>query len=174
MSFFRVRKRKGFALVATAVSSLVLLGVLGLALDLGRLYVINSELQSFADASALAAAFEMDGTTAGLIRADAVAATGPTMGGAAANQYNFSTNVVSAPQAAYSATFGGTYQSSGSAPVTARFVQVTTTATVPLYFLPVLQGVTTNFASSRQAVAGQAPQPPIRVGVAALSSDAHN
>ena len=64
----------------------MLLGVLGLALDLGRLYVINGEEQSFADASGLAAAFEMDGTTAGLIRTDAVAVTGPTTGGAAANR----------------------------------------------------------------------------------------
>ena len=169
-----VRKRKGFALIATAVSSLVLLAVLGLALDLGRLFVINSELQSFADAAALAAAFEMDGTTAGLTRADAVAVTGPTMGGAAANRYYFSTKAVSAPQAAYSATYGGTYQSSAAAPVTARFVQISTTASVPLYFLPVLPSVTTNFASSKQAVAGQALQPSIGVGLAPFSPDAHN
>ncbi len=169
-----VRKRKGFALIATAVSSLVLLAVLGLALDLGRLYVINSELQSFADAAALAAAFEMDGTTAGLTRADAVAVTGPTTGGAAANRYYFSSKAVSAPQAAYSATFGGTYQNSAAAPVTARFVQVTTTASVPLYFLPLLPGVTTNFSSSKQAVAGQALQPSIGEGLAPFSPDAHS
>ena len=168
------RRHRGFALITTAASSLVILAVLGLALDLGRLYVINSELQSFVDASALAAAFEMDGTAAGLARADAVAATGPTMGGAASNRYYFSSQAVSSLQAAYSATFGGTYQSSAAAPVTARFVQVTTTASVPLYFLPVLQGVTTTFASSKQAIAGQALQPSIGEGAAPFSPDAHN
>jgi hypothetical protein len=43
-----------------------------LALDAARLYAVRSELRAFAEASALAAAAELDGTDAGFERARAV------------------------------------------------------------------------------------------------------
>jgi uncharacterized membrane protein len=58
----------------------LLLGVAALAVDVGRMYVIRSELQAFTDAAALSAAMELDGSAAGLERARAAAAalgTGP-------------------------------------------------------------------------------------------------
>lgn len=61
-------------MIATAISMTLLLGLAGLAIDLGRMYVIRSELQSFTDAAALAAARELDGTAAGFDRARSAAA----------------------------------------------------------------------------------------------------
>src|ERR1700737_525201 len=52
----------------------------GLGIDIGRMYVIKSELQAFADAAALNAAMQLDGTEQGLERARTAAAqlaTGP-------------------------------------------------------------------------------------------------
>ena len=46
--------RKGFALIATGVCVASLLGMLGLALDLGRVYVAKNETQSFTDTAAMA------------------------------------------------------------------------------------------------------------------------
>lgn len=49
----------------------LLIGVAALAIDLGRLYVIRAELQSFTDAAALTAARDFDGSAASLNRAKA-------------------------------------------------------------------------------------------------------
>ncbi len=47
----------------------LLIGLAGLAIDIGRMYVIRAELQSFTDAAALSAALELNGTDAGIARA---------------------------------------------------------------------------------------------------------
>lgn len=49
----------------------LLLAVIGLAFDLGRVYIARNEAQVFVDAASLAAAQQMDGTAAGLARAKA-------------------------------------------------------------------------------------------------------
>ncbi len=48
---------------------LALVGVMGLAIDLGHLYVVKAEAQTFSDLTALAAVQELDGTPEGLERA---------------------------------------------------------------------------------------------------------
>jgi uncharacterized membrane protein len=60
-----------------AVSSVVMFGMLGLTIDLGRVYIVKNELQAFVDASSIAAALQLNGTTTGLAAADAAAANGP-------------------------------------------------------------------------------------------------
>jgi uncharacterized membrane protein len=68
-------KREGFVLIVTCIALTVLLGVAGLVVDVGRMYVVKSELQAFADAASLSAALDLDGTQAGIRRAgDAAAA----------------------------------------------------------------------------------------------------
>ncbi|KVC95485.1 pilus assembly protein TadG [Burkholderia ubonensis] len=70
------RRQRGAVAVVVAIALAVLIGFVGLALDLGKLYVTRSELQNSADACALAAArdltsainlsiAEADGITAG-------------------------------------------------------------------------------------------------------------
>ncbi len=59
----------GFVLIVTAIAMTLLLGLAGLGVDIGRMYVIRAELQSFTDAAALSAALELDGTESGLARA---------------------------------------------------------------------------------------------------------
>lgn len=56
-------RQGGAILVMTVIFLVVLLGFSALALDLGRLYVLRTEMQNAADASALAAAAELDGGT---------------------------------------------------------------------------------------------------------------
>jgi uncharacterized membrane protein len=63
------RAQRGFVLIVTAIAITFLLGVAGLAIDLGRMYVIRAELQSFTDAAALSAAAGLDGTGASPERA---------------------------------------------------------------------------------------------------------
>jgi uncharacterized membrane protein len=68
MSVRRIRER-GFVLIAMSVSMFLLLAVIGLAFDLGRVYIARNEAQVFTDAAAMTAAARLDGTPAGLITA---------------------------------------------------------------------------------------------------------
>jgi uncharacterized membrane protein len=52
-----------------SITMLLLLAVIGLAFDLGRVYIARNEAQVFTDAAAMAAAAKIDGTEAGLDRA---------------------------------------------------------------------------------------------------------
>ena len=57
------RQQQGAVAILIALSMTVMIGFVGLALDLGKLYVVKSELQNSADACALAAAQALTGTT---------------------------------------------------------------------------------------------------------------
>jgi hypothetical protein len=61
---------RGYVLVAFSLSLLVTLGAVGLSVDVGRMYITRGEARSFCDAAAIAAALQLDGTTAGLTRAN--------------------------------------------------------------------------------------------------------
>jgi|GEM_PF-5724326 len=67
------RDERGFTLVFFAVALPVLLGIVGLAVDVGRLYTLDSQLARVADAAALAAASQLDRSTDALPRARAAA-----------------------------------------------------------------------------------------------------
>jgi len=64
-----MNRRRGFVLIAMSIAMLLLLAVMGLAFDLGRIYIARNEAQVFTDAAAMAAASKLDGTKAGLDRA---------------------------------------------------------------------------------------------------------
>lgn len=61
--------RRGFVLIAMAVALLLLVAMMGLAFDVGRIYIARNEAQVFTDAAAMAAAAKLDGTSAGVDRA---------------------------------------------------------------------------------------------------------
>jgi len=66
----RLGRQRGAAAVLVALSLVVLVGMVGIVVDLGRLFVMRSELQNAADACALAAARELDGDPTALTRAE--------------------------------------------------------------------------------------------------------
>lgn len=68
------RHQRGAVAIIVALSIAVLIGMIGLAVDLGRMFVIKTELQNAADACALAAARELDGISGAKQRADAAGA----------------------------------------------------------------------------------------------------
>jgi len=65
------KRQRGAVAVVVGIAILVLVGMIGLALDLGQMFVNKTELQNAADACALAAARELDGNADALTRADA-------------------------------------------------------------------------------------------------------
>ena len=68
---YRTSRERGFVLIAMSSCMFLLLAVIGMAFDLGRVYIARNEAQVFVDAASLAAAQQMDGTAAGLDRARA-------------------------------------------------------------------------------------------------------
>lgn len=68
-----LRRQRGAILVMTAVFIVVLIGVAALAMDIGRLVILRSQMQNAADAAALAAAAELDGKDGARARAMAAA-----------------------------------------------------------------------------------------------------
>ncbi len=70
-------KEKGFVLIAMSVAMLLLLAVLGMAFDFGRIYIARNEAQVFTDAAAMTAAAKLNGTAEGVARAKAGVANLP-------------------------------------------------------------------------------------------------
>ena len=58
----KLKENKGIAIVYVALMLVVLLGFVGLAIDLGYMYVAKGQLQNAADAAALAGASKLDGS----------------------------------------------------------------------------------------------------------------
>src|ERR1051325_2087960 len=148
----RLRQR-GFVLIVMTASAIALVAAMGLAIDLGHIFIVKNETQAYVDAAALAAALQMDGTTAGITRA----------GNAATNMsaaWNFSSTTLSAPTVEYGATATGTWYSAANVPDPAviSFVRVTKTVAPNIYFVPVVMTnpvYTQNVQS--QGIAGQIP-----------------
>lgn len=82
-------RQHGAVAIIVAICLVVLIGMLGLVLDLGHLYVVKSELQNAADAAALSGAKELDRSLAGVHRARdrAIEAAGK-------NKYNLNATAV--------------------------------------------------------------------------------
>jgi hypothetical protein len=73
----RKNPRKGFVLIAMSGAIFLLLAVIGMVFDLGRVYITRNEAQVFTDAASMAAAKQLDGTPAGLARARAAVSALP-------------------------------------------------------------------------------------------------
>ena len=56
-----INRQRGSIMLTTAVSLFVILGMLGLSIDLGRVYIAKSEAQAFADIESVAAVRHLNG-----------------------------------------------------------------------------------------------------------------
>jgi Flp pilus assembly protein TadG len=172
------RRERGFSVLLLAVSASVLLGMLGLTFDLGRMFIVKTELQTFVDASALAAVKNLDGSGAGVRLAHAVATAGP-LGATRPNGTNFDTNPITAVTDTYGTQLNGTYvdynTAQGSSPNTYSFINLAATANVSLYFLGVIPGLAMQQTVTATATGGEMALPAVtQGGLTPFSPDAHN
>src|SRR5437660_1130591 len=63
------KNESGYVLITMAISMVVLFGMLGLAFDLGRVFITKNELQAYADAAALASSLQLNGHSVGFTNA---------------------------------------------------------------------------------------------------------
>lgn len=113
-----------------------LIALAGLAIDIGRMYVIRAELQSFTDAAALSAALELDGSESGLTRARSGAtrfATGPR-----AMRWDMGSQTITHIATSFSAD-RKTWQDRPQQLADTRFVRVIAKESAPVIFLRLFQ-----------------------------------
>src|SRR5579864_2628211 len=132
---------RGFALVATGVGLIAIIGIAGISVDVGRMYIVKSELMAYTDASSVAAALQLDGSAAGITRAQNTI-TGMASG-ANAMGWDFDTKTISGVTVQFAKGLAATpnlpdsttWNSNPSPAGDYRFVQVTASASVPLTFM---------------------------------------
>ncbi len=167
-------RQRGAVAIMLGITLAVLIGFAGLALDLGRFFIIKTELQNAMDACALSASTQLrpgQSNPNALTRAIAygrVFTTGgvsenPLEGNIAAiqNRVSFQDQVVNvqAENITFSEDLAGPYVPLASAdPNTAAFVQCSLPLTdIPVFFMRVLNPLLTTQTVSARAVATLAP-----------------
>jgi len=155
-------RQRGAVAVITGLAATALVGFLGISVDLGRLFVIKSELQTGMDACALAAATQLRPGLNDPNALDRAIAFGRTP----ANRVNFQGQALQAQaiRFAFSDTLGGAYveYSGGGAPGllanSARYVRCTyPLGDVPVFFARVLAPGRTSATVAATAVATLSP-----------------
>ncbi|PWU11750.1 MAG: hypothetical protein C5B51_02015 [Terriglobia bacterium] len=162
----RTRRRRGFVLVTMALTSVGIFGMIGLAVDFGRIFIVKNEMQVYCDSAAVAAALMLDGTNTGLARAGAAVA-------ASTNKWDFGTTGVNGPSVAFAQAATGPWVANPIPATGYSYAQVTATAPVQLYFLPVVTGQS-NLVVSSAAAAGQVPISSLGRGVAPYTAVSTN
>lgn len=114
-------RQQGAVIVTVALMLLFFLGLGGIALDFGRLFIVKTELQTAMDSCALAAAQELDASSTALTRATSAGITAGNQ-----NNFNFQRSSVALTDAdvTFSDTLTGAY-SRGIDPALAKYAQCT-------------------------------------------------
>lgn len=165
------RLQRGAVAVITGLTIAVLVGFLGIAVDLGRLFVIKSELQTAMDACALAASTQLRGDAASINDAIAfgkamsdstkTSTSGVSRPTASVNVANFQDVAVdpNAIEFSFAAALAGPYDSPAMAsPTAAKYVRCTYPMNaIPVYFARVLPGGPASADVAATAVATLSP-----------------
>jgi hypothetical protein len=186
MTIRRRQRQSGFVLITMAAACIAMLGALGLAVDMGRIFIAKSETQAYVDAQAVAAALQLDGADTGITNAiNAVTVSTNSWNYSSTNRWNFDTSTISSPTVDFASAEAGPWYSSvaalgagGVSSSNITYVRVQATVAVPMAFLPV---VTTTPAYTQsvksQAIAGQMPfsnSTSLNVGLAPFAGVASN
>lgn len=130
-----------------ALTSVAVLGVVGLAVDIGRMFIVKNETQVYCDSAAIAAAMVLNGASTGINQARSAVA-------ASRNNWNFGSTAVSSPTVTFATASAGPWLANPSPAVGYAYVRVTATVPVQLFFLPLVTGQGT-FNVITTAAAGQ-------------------
>lgn len=124
------------------------MAVAGLAIDIGRMYLIKSELQAFSDAAALSAALRMDGSDQGIKSAEqapAELAAGPN-----AMMWDMGTKPITGISTSFAkgetAPDAASWQAEPKSAADLHFVRVVVSVQAPVIFLRAFQPMKTDAA----------------------------
>ncbi len=156
-------RRRGFVMIAFTLSALFLLGVTGLAFDIGRMYVTRSEGQAFVDSAALAGVLQLDGTKEGLLAAELAAQSNRDQ----RKRWAFNTASFSTPEVTFSNMAGSGFVERAAVPdppAGYKYIRVTARMDVPLTLLRLVVSATGSDVAA-SAVASQIKMKTISDGV---------
>ncbi|MEJ5369700.1 MAG: pilus assembly protein TadG-related protein [Bryobacteraceae bacterium] len=149
---FRRQARRGFALVMTAICIIVLIGMMGLAVDLGRAYIVKNEAQAFTDAAALAAAVQLNGSSRGILNAKSVVASLTSN-----NRWQFNKRTFSSVVLEFSEN-KVTWSENPASATNIKYARVTATVNdLPSYFMPVVGASRLMRVSARSMAGSELP-----------------
>ena len=184
-TFGRRGRENGAIAIMAFAAILIICGFCGFALDLSRVYNRKMEMQNAADAAAISAAIELDGTKAGIARSGqkllALFATPITYGGPSFNYRkdpmawtNSAIEFASSPQGPWVIY---DVAASASEPNGLLFARVNTGhldlpyGQLNTWFLPVISSKLANASVSASAVAGPSAISVMPLGICALRPD---
>lgn len=140
MSRYSKKKAKGVVLPIVGLILAVLLGMAGLVIDLGAMFVAKTELQSAVDSCALSAAQELDGAADALTRGTNA---GLTAGNANKVQYQKTSAAIVGTDVTFSDTLGGAYSSTFAPVANARYAKCShATSGIAAYLIQMVGGPT--------------------------------
>jgi len=142
----RRQRRRGYVLIAVMVSLVFLLGMVGLAVDIGRMYVARSEDQSFVDSAALAAVTKLDGTSNGITEAQNAVTNDP-------KRWGFGLNTFSNVTTTFATSASGPFVATPAPAAGYYFARVSTTVSLPMYLIRAVSGPTATVGAA--AIAGR-------------------
>jgi Flp pilus assembly protein TadG len=126
------KSRRGYVMLMFTLSLLLLLGVCGLAIDIGRMYVAKSEAQSFVDAAALNAVARLAVSPGSFAAASTAASQTP-------EKWNFGTTTFTNVTTTFGTSATDTFTASPPAPGNQasdyRFARVSVNVNVPMYLM---------------------------------------
>jgi Flp pilus assembly protein TadG len=160
------RGQRGYILIVMACSALALLGAVGLAIDMGRLFIAKQETQVYVDAAALAAALELDGTADGIQRAASAVSS-------SRNSWNMNTAGIGGASVDFATTANGPWNPNPSPAAGYTHARVRLEVAASLFFLPAVTGVYSQTVSS-QAVAAQVALSTLPAGLSPYTAVAQN
>jgi Flp pilus assembly protein TadG len=180
----RRKRERGYILVAFTLAAAFLIGMTGLAIDIGRMYIAKNEAQSFVDSMALTAAAKLNGDQSGVF-----AAAAAVSGGVSTKLWNLGTTPFSADATTVefsSSDAPGAWTDAAGVPVNAYVaggpknpvstdrVRVSTTVQVPLTLLRAIvpktaQGITASATAVRSGASEYGPN----TNVVPLSPTSH-
>jgi hypothetical protein len=124
-----------------------LLGVAGLAVDVGRMYITKNEAQAYVDSASVNAALKLDGTSAGITRA--TNSTSSDTG-----KWRFDTSPFSSVITSFATSSTGPFTTTPPNPPTGyNYVKVGTSMTLAMYLIRPISGPTASVGAA--AVAGR-------------------
>jgi Flp pilus assembly protein TadG len=143
----RRSRQRGYVLIALSLGLVFILGMAGLAVDIGRMYVTKSEAQSFVDSASFSAALQLDGTSAGITRAQNAVTNNP-------KKWEFQNDSFTNVQTAFGTSATGPWVTNPNPATNYYFAQVQTTVSLPMYLIGALGSPSSTIAAG--AVAGRA------------------
>ncbi|HWB83791.1 MAG TPA: pilus assembly protein TadG-related protein [Bryobacteraceae bacterium] len=160
------QRQRGIVLLTMALVAVGVFATVGLAVDIGRMFIAKNETQTYCDSAALAAAIALDGTSGGITRAQSALTS-------SANTWEFGTATLTDHSIAFATAATGPWVANPDSGTGYMYARVTATAPLPLYFLPlVVEQKTFNVVSS--ATAGQIAITSLSRGVAPFTAVSTN